>query len=223
MVSRMGFREKYFPETFRKGERCNEKQQVVFGGWSGGAGAVNGGDCGSNPPDVAGTGDFPAGALRVERAAVPVLQVPVDGGKRRGDEEGPGTSECAGDRVQDSGRPAIDRDRVVSAKVFDRRVAAVVERAARGYVAGGAASGGAERGGAVSTVAAAAAADASGADVPVGDLGPGQRGFRDLDEDGHAVHRQLVAGARLEDSVADYSPRAGRPRGELRPLAGRRP
>src|ERR1035438_9232515 len=32
MVSRMEFREKYCPETFRKGERCNEKQQVVVGG-----------------------------------------------------------------------------------------------------------------------------------------------------------------------------------------------
>src|SRR5258708_38163940 len=91
-----------------------------------------------------------------------------------------------------------------------------MERAARGYVAGGAASGGAGRGGAVQAVAAAEAAHAPGADVFVGDLGAGQRGFRNLDEDGHAVHRQLVAGAGLEDFAADHSAGADRPWGELR-------
>ena len=52
-----------------------------------------------------------------------------------------------------------------------------------------------------------------GPDLPVGDCRPRQRRFRDLDEDGHAVHRQLVAGARLEDSAADHSPGAHRTRG----------
>ena len=112
--------------------------------------------------------------------------------------------------------PRLTRGRTLPAQVLHRRVAAIVERAARRHVAGGAASGGARRGGAVPALAAAAPAHASRPDVPVGDLRARQRGFRDLDEDGHAVHRQLVAGARLEDPAADHSPRADRPRGELR-------
>src|SRR5215813_9645441 len=49
----------------------------------------------------------------------------------------------------------------------------------------------------------------------MGHFRPRQRGLRNLDEDGHAVHRQLEPGARLEDHAADHSPRAYRPRGTL--------
>src|SRR6266498_3460654 len=51
-------------------------------------------------------------------------------------------------------------------------------------------------------MAAPPAAHAPGPDLPLGALGKRQPGFRDLDEAGHAVHRQLVARARLEDSAA---------------------
>src|SRR4051812_44872377 len=54
-------------------------------------------------------------------------------------------------------------------------------------------------------MAAAPAPHASRPHLPVGDRGPRQSRFRDLDEDGHAVHRQLVAGPGLEDSAADHS------------------
>ncbi len=40
----------------------------------------------ANPADFARTGHFPAGALRAERAAIRVLQIPLDVRKRRGAE-----------------------------------------------------------------------------------------------------------------------------------------
>ena len=76
----------------------------------------------------------------------------------------------------------------VPAKVFRRRMAAVVERAARRHVAGGAASGRPERGGAIQAVAAPPVAHAPGPDLPVGGFRARSGGFRNLDEDGHAVH-----------------------------------
>src|ERR1039458_2064798 len=101
--------------------------------------------------DIAGAGDLPAGGGRAERAAGPGLQVPLHGGKRGGSEAGPGTPEHARrDRVQDSTRSAADGAGAVPAQVLDRRMAAVVERAAGRYVAGGSAAGRAERGGSIS-------------------------------------------------------------------------
>ena len=84
-------------------------------------------------------------------------------------------------------------------------MAAVMECVAGGHVTGGAAPGGAGGSGAVSAVAEAAAADAAGVDVFVGGGGAGQAGFRDVDEDGYGVYRQLVFGAGWEDSVVDDS------------------
>src|SRR5579884_607746 len=89
-------------------------------------------------------------------------------------------------------------------------MAAAVERAERRYVAGGAASRGAGRGGPLSALAAAAPAHAPRADLSVGGGRPGHAGLRDVDEDGHAVHRQLVSGAGLENYSADHSPRTDR-------------
>jgi FlaA1/EpsC-like NDP-sugar epimerase len=49
------------------------------------------------------TRHLPPGALRLERKALPVLQISLDGGKCRRAQEGPGTSERARNRFQDSG------------------------------------------------------------------------------------------------------------------------
>ncbi len=62
-------------------------------------------------------------------------------------------------------------------------------------------------------LAAAAPAHASRPDLPLGRLRPRQCRFRDLDENGYAVHRQLVAGARLENPAAHHPARADRTRG----------
>src|ERR1022692_3325354 len=94
-------------------------------------------------------------------------------------------------------------------------MAAVVERVARRHVAGGSAAGRAERGGSISAMAAEAAADAAGPDLPVGHFRARRGGFRNLDEDGYAIHRQLVAGARLGDHAAHHPARADGPRSEL--------
>src|ERR1051326_2187854 len=94
-------------------------------------------------------------------------------------------------------------------------MAAVVECAERGYVAGGTSSGGARRSGAISALAAAAVADAAGLDLPVGGGRTRFHRFRDVDEDGHAVHRQLVAGVGLEDHSAYDSTGAQRAGREL--------
>ena len=90
--------------------------------------------------------------------------------------------------LQDPGRSAAHAAGPLPAQVFHRRVAAVVERAARRHVAGGPASGGAERSGPVQALAAAPPAHASRPHLPVGGFRPRQRRFRNLDEDGHAVH-----------------------------------
>src|ERR1700722_4607982 len=84
-------------------------------------------------------------------------------------------------------------------------MAAVVECAEGRDVAGGPTSGGSRRSGDVSNLAAAAVADASGINVPVGAGWARPAGFRYLDEDGYAVHRQLVFGAGCQDSAADHS------------------
>src|SRR5262249_23077975 len=106
-------------------------------------------------------------------------------------------------------------DRPLPSQVLDRRMAPVMERVARRYVARRTAAGRAQRGRALRQMAAAAAAHASRTHLPLGDLGPRRRRFRDLDEDGHAIHRQLESCAGLEDSAADDSPRAYRPRSQL--------
>src|SRR5690348_17562313 len=79
-------------------------------------------------------------------------------------------------------------------------MAAVVECAEGRYVAGGASSGGAGRSGAISALAAAAVADAAGPDLPVGGGRARFDRFRDVDEDGHAVHRQDRKSTRLNSS-----------------------
>jgi lipopolysaccharide/colanic/teichoic acid biosynthesis glycosyltransferase len=56
-----------------------------------------------------------------------------------------------------------------------------------------------------SEMAAPQASHAAGAHVPVGDSGPRRPGFRNLDEDGHAIHRYLVLSARLEDNPTNES------------------
>ena len=148
-----------------------------------------------DPAYLARPGDFPAGALRSERPAVHVLQVPLDVRERRGAEGSAAAPEPASRR-----RSRLPNDPRLTpvgrgpAQVLDRRMAAIVERAEGRHVAGGAAAGGSRRGGAVQGLAAAAAAHASRADLPVGPRRPRPTRFRDLDEDGHAVHRQLVAG-----------------------------
>src|SRR5580692_6864764 len=83
-------------------------------------------------------------------------------------------------------------------------MAAVVERAEGRDVAGGPASGGSRGSGDVSNLAAAALADASGIDLLVGAGRARPAGFRYLDEDGYAVHRQLVFGAGYQDSVENH-------------------
>src|SRR5689334_4635271 len=87
-------------------------------------------------------------------------------------------------------------------------MAAALERAQRRYVVGGPPPRGAGRGGALPALAAPQVAHASRPDVSVGGGRPRQSGFRYLDENGYAVHRQLVARARLEDSAVDHTARA---------------
>src|SRR5690349_13089055 len=65
----------------------------------------------------------------------------------------------------------------------------------------------------VPDLAAPPPAHAPRPDLPVGRRRTRYRRFRHVDEDGHAVHRQLVAGAGLEDHAEDDSAgvdRAGR-------------
>src|ERR1700722_2239263 len=81
-------------------------------------------------------------------------------------------------------------------------MAAVMECAEGRNVAGGSAAGGSRRSRAVSNLAAAAASHASRTDLPVGAGWARPAGLRHLDEDGHAVHRQLVAGAGYQNSSA---------------------
>ena len=104
--------------------------------------------------------------------------------------------------LQDSERSTAHQAGLVPAQIFDRRVAAVVERAQGGHVAGGSAPGRSRGSGPLSALAAPPAADASGSDLPVGGGGTRCAGFRDLDENGHAIHRHMVIGARLEDNPA---------------------
>src|SRR5689334_9047172 len=87
-------------------------------------------------------------------------------------------------------------------------MAAALERAQRRYVTGRSAPGGSGRGGALSTLAAPPAAHASRPDLSVGRGRTRQSGFRYVDENGYAVHRQLVARARLEDTAVDHPARA---------------
>src|SRR5262249_9316423 len=141
------------------------------------------------PGDFAGAGDFPASPLRAEWPPVSVLQVPFDVPKCRGPEGVTGPPEHTGDRVQDSAGSAAHNGGTVPAEILDRRRRPTVECAARRHVAGGTASGRAIRSGTVQTVAAPPAAHAAGTDLFMGGGRPGQRRFRNLDEDGHAVHR----------------------------------
>ena len=65
------------------------------------------------------------------------------------------------------------------------------------------------------TLAAPPPAHASRPDLPLGRIRPRQCGFRNLDAHGHAVHRQLVVGARLEDYPAHDSSCPDRTRSHL--------
>src|SRR5690242_17802919 len=94
-------------------------------------------------------------------------------------------------------------------------MAAIVERAAWGHVAGRAPSGDTQRGRPVSAVAAAPPPYASRPDLPLGDIRAGRGRFRNLDEDGHAIHRQLVTGVGLENPAANHSARPDRAWSEL--------
>src|SRR5258708_14411956 len=86
-------------------------------------------------------------------------------------------------------------------------MAAVVERAEGRHVAGGSAAGRPRGSGTVSTLAAAPPAHASGSHLPLGDRRARCARLRCLDENGHAIHRQLVAGIRLEDHTSYDPPR----------------
>ena len=77
--------------------------------------------------------------------------------------------------VQDSERSAPYPARLVPAQIFDRRMAAIVERAEGRHVAGGSAAGCPRRSGAVSELAAPPAPHAPGAHVPVGGGGAAMR------------------------------------------------
>src|SRR5580698_8083123 len=92
----------------------------------------------------------------------------------------------------------------MAAQVFGGRMAAALERDERRHVAGGTAARGSRRGGTVSALAAPPSAHASRPDLPVGGMRPRRGGFRNVDEVGHAIYRQLVLGARLEDYSADH-------------------
>src|ERR1700726_5155710 len=86
-------------------------------------------------------------------------------------------------------------------------MAAVVERAQRRHVSGGSAAGCARRGRNVPALAAPAAPHASRPDLPVGRGRARFNRLRDLDENGHAVYRQLVVGSGLADYSSNYSAR----------------
>src|SRR3974390_1978078 len=77
-----------------------------------------------------------------------------------------------------------------------------MERSEGRHVAGRPASRHPGGSGTIPTLAAEAAAYAAGLDVPMGRRGPGPAGFRNMDETRHAVYRQLVPRARLEDYAA---------------------
>src|SRR6266496_218421 len=86
-------------------------------------------------------------------------------------------------------------------------MAAVVERAERRHVAGRTPAGSAGGSGTVSTLAAATLAYASRSHLSLGDCWARCARLRFVDENGYAVHRQLVAGIRLEDHTSNDSPR----------------
>src|SRR5438067_322896 len=93
-----------------------------------------------------------------------------------------------------------------------------MECAARRYVTGRTAARGSYRGRPVSAVAAPPPAHAARDHLPVGAVRPGRRGLRNLDEDGHAVYRWLVAGARLENPAGYHPARADGTRSQLNPI-----
>ena len=82
--------------------------------------------------------------------------------ERRRAEGRTGTPEPEEDRLQDPRRPAPHRARPLSAQVLHRRMAAVLERAERRYVAGGSAPGGSRRSGTLPALAAPPPAHAAG-------------------------------------------------------------
>src|SRR5579862_8671202 len=84
-------------------------------------------------------------------------------------------------------------------------MAAAVERTQRRYVAGRSAAGRARRSRDVPALAAPTAPHEARSDLLVGRGRTGFDRLRDLDEDGHAVYRQLVVGSGLEDYFSDHS------------------
>jgi len=142
--------------------------------------------------------------MRAERSALYVLQIPIDVRQRRGAEGVADAFEPEIDSLQDSERSQAHTSWAVSAQVFNRRMAAVVERAEGRDVAGGPAPGGPRRSSDVPNLAAAAVAHAPRINLLVGASWARPAGFRYLDEDGYAVHRQLVFGAGYQDSAADH-------------------
>src|SRR5277367_1420824 len=94
-------------------------------------------------------------------------------------------------------------------------MAAVVECAEGRHVAGGSSAGRPRRSGTLSKMAAPPAQNAAGTHVFVGLGWPRCAGFRNLDENGYAVHRHMVLSARLEDHAAHDSTRADGAGGQL--------
>src|SRR5438105_6637498 len=86
-------------------------------------------------------------------------------------------------------------------------MAATVECLEGRHVTGGSPASSTGGGRELSALAAAPAENAARADLPVGHRGQGYTRFRYLDENGYAIHRYLVARARLEDHSAHYTAR----------------
>src|SRR5579864_4247767 len=89
-------------------------------------------------------------------------------------------------------------------------MAPVVECRQGRHVAGGTSPGSPGGSGVLSGLAETAAAHASRTDLPVGRSRARHARLRNLDEDGHAVYRYLVAGAGLENHSAHHSASADR-------------
>ena len=136
-----------------------------------------------------------------------------DAHERRGEVDASERDDRAG--VQGEVRSAHHRRRPRPAQVLARRAAAALERAEGRHEPGRPAPADPRGGRGVSPVASPPAVDEAGTDVPLAGQRPQQRRLRPLDAARPAVHRQLVAVARSEDSAAHDS-------GGVSPAAARR-
>ena len=166
--------------------------------------ADRGDDRADHQADLARQRPLPADPLRAQRPLLHPLQVPHDGGGRRGAParaDAPERDERAG--VQAEARSAGDPARPLPAPLQPRRAAAALERAARRHEPGRPAAADPRGGRPVPALAAPPPRHEARPHLPLADQRPQQRRLRPLDAARPRVHRLLVAAARPQDPAED--------------------